>query len=180
MQFARHAQPAQLRPVAGGVGVDRDPRVGAGRHRPGEVLGVDVALVAQRQPGVPQRLVEVVDPRPGQRGGAAPGRVVGEADAIEALRNSERHRAIRPQIPWHLGFTLALEPLLLIDGVSGELADGLWDEGLKTPDAVFAETDADLLAIRGLGAARLRRIREEQARRYSAPRPPAKRGSRPP
>ena len=65
---------------AGQAGVARAGAVRPGRHGAGDLLGVDVALVAQRQPDLPQRFVEVADQRAGERGGAL-GRDVGADDA---------------------------------------------------------------------------------------------------
>ena len=67
---------------AGQAGVARAGAVRPGRHGAGDLLGVDVALVAQRQPDLPQRFVEVADQRAGERGRALR-RDVGADDASQ-------------------------------------------------------------------------------------------------
>lgn len=51
------------------------------------------------------------------------------------------------------------DPLLEIDGIDETIAAALHARGLDTGPAIGAATDADLLAIPGLGPARMARLR---------------------
>lgn len=117
--------------------VPRPRAVSRGGHGPRDVLGVDVALVAQREAGFPQRLIEVVDPRTGERGCALPlgVRVQDAAPRREVEQHSiglddrrERVPGTRnphPQSPLR-GLSDDSGHLLLVARCSGEG----WSEGL--------------------------------------------------
>lgn len=84
--------------------------------------------------------------------------------AITALRDSERHAAVRAEVPGNIGLTLVRQPVREIDGVSSQISDDLWRCGLKTPSQVTEATDAQLLAIRGIGPERLMKIRGSETK----------------
>lgn len=78
---------------------------------------------------------------------------------ITELRESDPYEEIRESIPRDVGLTLAMEPIRSIDGVSEAIAQELWAKGYRTRDRLRAATDADLRAIRGIGPAKLAKIR---------------------